>query len=97
MFRRKVSNWHAPIMPVSYSAFMDFICHFRTTPSTSFAVCVFHHVPSEPRSWPMVGVCAPNGIFAVFEHNRGIIDAAHRQQCLFDKDAVLLKLTKRIR
>lgn len=60
-----------------------------------FAVCVFHHVPVGNRvrlANEARRVLRPNGMFVVFEHNpRNPLTMRVVNNCVFDKDAVLLK------
>jgi ubiquinone/menaquinone biosynthesis C-methylase UbiE len=63
-----------------------------------FTVCVMHHVP--PAQWPlftaeMKRVLKPGGMVAVFEHNpRNPLTQRIVSNCVFDKNAVLLRSEK---
>jgi ubiquinone/menaquinone biosynthesis C-methylase UbiE len=62
----------------------------------AFTICVMHHVP--PSQWPlfvaeMKRVLRPGGMIAVFEHNpRNPLTQRIVTNCVFDKNAVLLRL-----
>jgi ubiquinone/menaquinone biosynthesis C-methylase UbiE len=62
----------------------------------AFTICVMHHVP--PPQWPlfvaeMKRVLKPGGMVAVFEHNpRNLLTRRIVSNCVFDKNAVLLRL-----
>ncbi|KRR24868.1 hypothetical protein CQ14_05920 [Bradyrhizobium lablabi] len=63
-----------------------------------FTVCVMHHVP--PAQWPLFAaemkrVLKPGGMVAVFEHNpRNPLTQRIVSNCVFDKNAVLLRSEK---
>lgn len=66
-----------------------------TCVDVAFAVCVYHHVPVIDRvalTAEVHRVLKPGAIFAIFEHNpRNPLTMRAVNNCVFDKDAVLLQ------